>query len=162
MENRMRVRHLFALLVWLLVVCPAPVAAQGPALAEVALPPLETAAPAPPVVPVAASTEPAWASKPARISLLAAFAALQALDVVTTTKALSHGGSESNPLVGGMASKPALFISVKAVLTLWTAFATNKLAKTGQAKAATITLVAGDAAYAYVVAHNVQVLHQLP
>jgi hypothetical protein len=162
MENRMRVRHLFATLVCLLIASTAPVAAQGPALAEVALPPLETAAPSAPVVPAAASTEPAWASKPTRLSLLAAFAALQALDVVTTTKAMNHGGSESNPLVGGMASKPALFISVKAVLTLWTAFATNKLANSGQAKAATITLLAGDAAYAYVVAHNAQVIRQLP
>ena len=107
------------------------------------------------------SQESAWTSKPVRVGLLATFAALQVLDVVTTTKAVNRGGYESNPFVGGMASRPALFISVKAAITLWTAFSTEKLAKSGQPAGAVIGLMAGDAAYGWVVAHNYQVLNTL-
>jgi len=103
----------------------------------------------------------AWTSKPVRISLVAAFAALQALDVVTTTKALRQGGYEASPIVRGMASRPALFISVKTVMTLWTLWQTEKMAKNGQATGAVVSLVAADALYGVIVARNFQIVNQL-
>ncbi len=111
---------------------------------------------------VTAAVKPsAWTSKPMRLGLVAGFAALQALDVVTSVRAINRGGSEGNPIVGGMASRPALFISVKTAATLWMLLSGEQLAKHGQAGTAVISSAIADTVYGVVVAHNAQVLRQL-
>jgi hypothetical protein len=90
------------------------------------------------------------------VPLYVSFAALQALDVHSTTRALNAGGVEANPLMRGVANQPAALIAVKAggaASTIWLAHQVSKRSKVG----AIVVMAAVNSAYAMVVAHNYRV-----
>jgi hypothetical protein len=87
------------------------------------------------------------------VPLYVSFAALQALDVHSTTRALNGGGAEANPLMRGVAHQPAALIAMKAGGAASTIWLTQKLAKRSRT-GAFVVMAAVNSAYAMVVAHN--------
>ncbi len=87
------------------------------------------------------------------IPLYASFAALQMLDAHSTIRAVRAGGVESNPLMGGLADKPAALFALKAGVALSTIALVDKVR--GRSRVGAIVLMAAlNSAYATVVAHN--------
>jgi hypothetical protein len=87
------------------------------------------------------------------VPLYVSFAALQALDVHSTTRALGAGAVEANPLMSGVARQPASLIAVKAggaASTIWLAHRLSKRSRTG----AVVLMAAVNSAYAMIVTHN--------
>src|SRR4051812_46849359 len=118
----------------------APARAQSPVLEEPA-----------PVTPSA------WSAPPLHVSLSTSFAALQALDVATTLRAVHSGaGVEANPLVGGLANHPAALIGLKAGLTAATIASVRSLSRT-HPKAAVLTMIGLNVGSAFVVRSNLGV-----
>jgi hypothetical protein len=96
----------------------------------------------------------AWSAPALHISLSTSFAALQALDVATTLRAVHSGsGVEANPLVGGLANHPAALIGLKAGLTAATIASVRGLSKT-HPKAAVLTMIGLNVGSAFVVRSN--------
>jgi hypothetical protein len=86
-------------------------------------------------------------------AVYSSFVALQAMDAHSTLRALNKGASESNPLVGGMASQPAALLAMKAGSATATIFLAQRLRKEHPVGA--LFLMAGiNSAYATLVAHN--------
>lgn len=95
-----------------------------------------------------------WSAPALHISLSTSFAALQALDVATTLRAVHSGaGVEANPLVGGMADHPAALIGLKAGLTAATIASVRGLSK-AHPKAAVLTMIGLNVGSAFVVRSN--------
>lgn len=88
-----------------------------------------------------------------RYSLYASFATLQALDAHSTLRAINGGGSEANPFMAGIASKPFAFVAMKAGTTAATIYLAEKLSKKNPI-ASVLLMTAMNSAYATVVAHN--------
>lgn len=93
-------------------------------------------------------------------SLYVSTAAMQALDVHSTLRALNQGAVEANPMMSPLTKNPAAFIAVKAGVAASTIFAARSLAKRNKV-AAIVTLAAINSAYAMVVSHNFKVARQL-
>jgi hypothetical protein len=91
-----------------------------------------------------------------RRGMIVSFAALQVFDAVSTRKALSAGAREANPAMAGIAKNSAALFAVKAGSAAATAYFVERLAKS-HPRRATIVMVALNAAYAAVVAHNYNV-----
>ena len=90
----------------------------------------------------------------AMMPLYGGFAAMQALDYVTTTRALSNGtGSEANPLMGSVAGNPAAFLALKAGSVVGVVWAGEKLWRKNRV-GAVVFMVAMDSAMATIAAHN--------
>ena len=89
-------------------------------------------------------------------ALEASLIGLQALDVVSTMRAIERGHTETNPLMHDVAGRPAAMVAVKAGSTAATVWLVRRLAKRNRV-AALATMVAIDAAYAAVVARNFHV-----
>ncbi len=120
---------------------------SSPALAIATLPPLSS-----PLNPSNPSNH-----SPLFTTLYLSFATLQALDVHSTTRAISSGaGRESNPALGGIASRPVTFIAVKAATTGATIWMTEKLRKNHRAAAVGL-MVALNSFMGVVVGHNYSV-----
>jgi hypothetical protein len=107
---------------------------------------------------------PSWASPTAeavkRPALLPAMyvslGALQGLDLYTTTKGLSAGAREANPVMAGLVSSPAKAAAFKAATTAGTIYFAEKLWKKNPVAA--IALVAAvNGVTAAVVVHNIRV-----
>lgn len=92
-------------------------------------------------------------------TLEVSFAALQALDVVSTLKAVDQGLVERNPLMRGLVSRPAAFVAVKAGATVTTLWLVRRVARQNRV-AAFITLAAIDSGYALLVSRNLQALRR--
>ncbi len=113
---------------------------------------------------VASAPVPAFvAASPARrplalIPLYSAFAALQAADVHSTTQALRQGGTELNPLMGGVAGSPKGLVAVK-LATTFTTIAATELLWRSHPRAAVIAMAIITSGYGFVVAHNYRELH---
>jgi hypothetical protein len=90
------------------------------------------------------------------LSLYASTAAMQMLDVHSTISALDNGAVEANPLMKNMAGNKAAFVALKAGVAVTTILATRNMAKRNKV-AAIATLVAVNAAYAFVISHNYKV-----
>jgi hypothetical protein len=87
------------------------------------------------------------------LPLYASFAALQALDAHSTLRALDAGATEANPLMGGVAQKPAALLAIKAGLTASTIYLVEKVRL--KSRGAAIALMAAlNSLYATIVAHN--------
>ena len=103
---------------------------------------------------------PVPAARPLRIALSAvstSFVALQALDTVTTLRGISGGAAvEANPLVGDLARHPAAFVAVKSGLTAATVLSVHSMSKK-HPKAALCTMLALNAASAFVVRSNISI-----
>jgi len=105
---------------------------------------------------VPAPATPAKPAAPARGALLplyVSFAALQALDAHSTLRALNAGASEANPLMGGLAGKPAALVAVKAGLAASTIYLVEKM-RLRSRTAAIVLMTALNSAYLTIVAHN--------
>jgi uncharacterized protein DUF5658 len=99
-----------------------------------------------------------WASPALQTTLLASFAALEALDAATTLRGIRLGrASEANPLMAGLAQHPAALVGVKAGLTAATIFSMRSLSK-AHPKAAVLTMLALNAGSAFVVRSNFQLV----
>lgn len=86
-------------------------------------------------------------------SLYVGFAALQALDAHSTLRAVRAGGDEANPLIAPFADRPGLMLGVKAAAALTTIAFAEKLWRRNRT-AAVVLMVAANAGYAIIVAHN--------
>jgi hypothetical protein len=97
------------------------------------------------------------ASRPAMLApLYTSYAMLQALDVYSTRRALNKGASEANPVMRGLSGNPAQLITVKAVATVVTIVAGERLWK--KHRVGSVLLMAGvNSAMGWVVAHNYRV-----
>jgi Domain of unknown function (DUF5658) len=94
-----------------LTVSPLAVSAQGG--------PFDT--PSPDAVSGAPETPSKWGAPPVQISGYVAYAALQALDVISTLQALRTPGTyEANPMYAGVVDSPAKFIALKSAATVAT------------------------------------------
>ena len=93
------------------------------------------------------------ASASVLVPLYVSFAALQALDVHSTTRALGRGGVEANPLMRGVADQPAALMAVKAGGAATTIYLAHKVSKRSRV-GAIVVMAAVNSAYAMVVAHN--------
>jgi hypothetical protein len=96
-------------------------------------------------------------SRPAPLlGLYVSLAAFQALDIASTHRALKAGAVEANPVVAPFAHSPLALAAIKAGVTTATIFATEQLWKTNR-KAAVLTMLAVNAAYGAIAAHNYKV-----
>lgn len=93
-------------------------------------------------------------------SLYVSTAAMQALDVHSTLKALGRGGVEQNPLVAPATRNTAAFVALKAGVAFSTVMAARHMSKRNKV-AAVVTLVAVNSAYAMVIQHNYRVAARL-
>lgn len=99
------------------------------------------------------------ASAPTRSLVLPAlqvsFAALQVMDVVSTTRALNAGLVEGNAAMRGIVDKPIALAAIKGGAAVATILITNRVARKNRA-AAIATMIAVNTAYSVVVARNLQ------
>jgi len=87
------------------------------------------------------------------VPLYASFASLQMLDAHSTLRAVRAGGVEQNPLLRGLADKPAALVAIKAGVAVSTIAVADKVR--GRSRVGAIALMAAlNSAYAVVVAHN--------
>ena len=87
------------------------------------------------------------------VPLYVSFASLQMLDAHSTLRAMRAGGVEQNPLLLGLADKPAALVAIKAGVAVSTIAVADKLR--GRSRVGAIALMAAlNSAYAVVVAHN--------
>lgn len=93
-------------------------------------------------------------------ALSIASAALQGLDAYTTMSALNKGAVEANPMMRGVAGKPAMLVAVKSSMTVATIFAARSLWPRHKA-AAVAVLAVSNGMLATVVAHNMSVIKQM-
>ena len=99
------------------------------------------------------------ASRPALLpALYASYAALQVYDAYSTTRALAHGASETNPLLQQVVGRQSAFWAVKASATAGTILAAEHLWRKNNKKGAIAVLVASNAVAAVVAARNASVL----
>jgi hypothetical protein len=108
---------------------------------------------------------PAPWTPPARPALLPALyagsAALQAFDAYSTITALRRGATEANPMMQGVAGRPALFIGVKAAATAASIVAAERLWRQHHQIRAVVLMAVTNGFMAAVAAHNAQVLGSL-
>jgi hypothetical protein len=89
-------------------------------------------------------------------------ALLQAFDAYSTTKAISLGGTEANPMMKAAASNPAAMIGVKAGVTTLSILAAERMWKNHNPTGAILTMVASNGFMAWVAMHNASVISGLP
>ena len=106
----------------------------------------------PPVL--VAAVLPKATSSPAIPLLYAGMIALQAMDIVSTHKALSRPGTyEANPVFGSVGGSLGAQIALKAGATAGIIYLTERMRKTNKV-GAIVTMIALNSAYATLVAHN--------
>ena len=133
----------------------------GLALAQLAaLPapagPAAAAATPPPEVPMASPTVRPATRPRGLLPLFASYAALQALDVHSTLKAIDGGAVERNPMVAPMVSRPAGLVALKLATAAGTIVVADRLSRHNRV-AAYALMFALNSAYAFVVVHNYRV-----
>ena len=97
----------------------------------------------------------------ALIPLYLSMTALQALDVVSTRRALGTGNREANPLVAGLVKSPGALLAVKAGASGALIYACERLWKQNRA-AAVLVLIGTNIAYGAVVSHNFAIAAHAP
>ncbi len=90
------------------------------------------------------------------VPLYVSFAALQALDAHSTIRALNAGATEGNPIMAGLAGKPAAFVAVKTGLAASTIFLAEKVRVKSRGAAVALMAVL-NSVYATIVARNYRV-----
>lgn len=93
----------------------------------------------------------------ALLPLYASLGALQALDVHSTSRGLARGGREANPVMDPVVGNRAAFIGVKAVTTAGVIWASERLWRKQNRKAAVILTALTNIGLAAVVANNYRV-----
>jgi hypothetical protein len=89
----------------------------------------------------------------ALVPLYLSYAALQALDLHSTVRALDAGGIEMNPVMRGASGNPAALVAVKAGLAASTIYFVEKM-RAKHRRAAILLMTALNSAYAAIVIHN--------
>src|SRR5688572_22091569 len=87
------------------------------------------------------------------IPLYVSFASLQMLDAHSTMRAMRAGGVEQNPMMRGLADKPAALVALKAGVAATTIALTDRMRHRNKV-GAIVLMAALNSAYAVVVAHN--------
>jgi Domain of unknown function (DUF5658) len=85
--------------------------------------------------------------------LYVSFAALQALDVHATMKAVGKGGIETNPAMKGLVREPAAFVAAKIAATAATLYISERLWRRHRV-GAVVLMLAVNGAYGVIVASN--------
>jgi hypothetical protein len=85
--------------------------------------------------------------------LYAGFVTLQALDAHSTLTAVRGGRKEANPIIQPFADRPGMLIAAKAATAVGTIALSERLWRKHRV-AAVVLMVAANAGYAAVVAHN--------
>jgi len=99
------------------------------------------------------------ATRPSALpAMYASLAGLQAFDGYTTLRGVRAGATETNPLVGGLASQPAAFWTVKALSTITTIYFAEQLWRQHKRKQAIMTMVVANGVMGAVAARNASVL----
>ena len=88
-------------------------------------------------------------------TLYVTFAAMQALDIYSTTAALKAGARETNPLAAPFVGNPASMIGLKLMSTASTIYYAERMWKTNRTKAV-VVLAAINGAMAMVSVHNMR------
>ena len=141
------------LVMLLLIVSHRPVSAQTALFDETTV--ADTATSAAPVS-YAAPAKSIWSAPPVKVSGYVAFAALQALDVASTLKALQQPGTrEANPVFAGVVDSPVKFIALKAATTTATLLLMQRFSK-NHPKASVLVMAGINSAYLFVVSSNFQ------
>lgn len=83
--------------------------------------------------------------------------ALQTYDGYSTIAGIQQGGSEANPFVGGLASRPAAFWAVKAASTATTIWLTERMWR-DHPKRAVVLMIVADGMMAALAARNAAIL----
>jgi hypothetical protein len=91
------------------------------------------------------------------LPLYVSFAGLQALDAHSTMRGLRAGGTEQNPLLRGIAGRPAALVALKAGVAASTILLTESLRVRNRA-GAIVLMAALNSVYAMVVTHNYQAI----
>jgi Domain of unknown function (DUF5658) len=94
-----------------------------------------------------------FGSKQLRVGMYVSFATLQALDGISTLKALDAGGREANPMMSRVVGSPAGLFAVKAATTAATVLLSERLAKHNEV-ASFVMMAVLNTGYAAIVAHN--------
>jgi len=97
---------------------------------------------------------PATVRPAALLPMYVALTGLQAYDGYSTLRGVGRGGSEQNPLVGGLAKQPAAFLTLKAVSTLTTIYAAEQLWRQHHKTQAIATLLVANVTMGIVAARN--------
>jgi len=99
------------------------------------------------------------ATRPSALpAMYLSLAGLQAYDGYSTIRGVRNGATEANPLVGGLASQPAAFWTVKALSTVTTIYFAEQLWRQHKRGQAIMTMVVANAVMGAVAAHNMSVM----
>ena len=90
----------------------------------------------------------------ALLPLYASLGVLQALDVHSTGRGLAVGGREANPVMQPIVGNRAAFVAVKAATTVGVVWASERLWRKQNRKAAVVLTALTNIGLAAVVAHN--------
>ena len=94
--------------------------------------------------------------------LYVSLGALQVYDGYSTLRGTQGGAPETNPLVGGLAGKPAAFWAVKALSTGVSIVLAEQLWRQGHRKQAVVYMAIGNGIMAVVAARNASILARQP
>jgi len=103
-------------------------------------------------------TQPQVTRPSALPAMYVSLAGLQAFDGYATIRGVRAGATEMNPLVGGLASQPAAFWTVKAVSTATTIYFAEQLWRQNRRGQAIMTMIVANAVMGVVAARNTSVL----
>ena len=110
-------------------------------------------------VPRIVITMPPPASRPAALTpMYIALGGLQAFDGYSTTHGGRSGGVEQNPLVGGLAARPAAFWAIKGASTFTTIYFAERLWRDGHKTEAIVTMIVANGVMGVVAARNASFL----
>jgi uncharacterized membrane protein len=95
-------------------------------------------------------------SRPAAVKVMyGTFAALQAVDIYSTTRALNQGASEANPIVATTTGNQGAMLAMKAVSTAVTIYFAERAWKKSR-KGSVVLMAVVNGVTAAVVAHNLR------
>lgn len=92
--------------------------------------------------------------------LYATLAGLNAYDAYSTTKGISQGANESNPLMRGAAGNPATMWAIKAGVTVGTITMAERLWRKDKKVQAIALMIVSNSMMATVAARNASILHR--
>lgn len=99
------------------------------------------------------------ATRPSALpAMYVSLAGLQAYDGYSTIRGVRNGATETNPLVGSLASQPAAFWTVKALSTVTTIYFAEQLWRQHKRGQAIMTMVVANAVMGAVAARNASVI----
>ena len=145
-------QRVFVVVCGVLLSLATPVAAQEPGQREDQAPTIVLTAP------VAAPVLPAPSRPPALVPLYVGLSVLQVYDGYSTIRGVRDGNAETNPLIGGLASRPALLWSLKVGSTAVSIYLAEQYWRDHHPKKAIATMIVANGVMAAVAARNASLL----